>query len=121
MSLFVIGSQSGASAQFIVNFLICVEAVPLAGLNILGFQPGTVKKGKETNIYYSLKHFVRMNDVLMDTAHTFGVERKYNEFVVINASEGFQQDDSMMVQSPQASPVEVLEQVSTLRSSSLAR
>ncbi|QDZ22137.1 subunit alpha of organic solute transporter [Chloropicon primus] len=97
------GLNSGASGDFIVNFLICFECVILAGLNILGFPPGTVKKGKETNIVHSLKHFVRMNDVLMDTAHTFLPNQKYSEFVVINAHEGFQQDEE---QSPSPEPTQ---------------
>ena len=51
-----------------------------------------MRKGKETNAFHSLKHCVRMNDVLMDTAHTFLPSQKYSEFVVINAQEGFQED-----------------------------
>lgn len=94
------GMDSGESGSFLVNFLICVEAVPLAGLNILGFPPGTVKKGKETNVWHSLKHFVRMSDVLMDTAHTFAPGQKYQEFVVINAQEGFHQEEDLASPSP---------------------
>ena len=56
------------------------------------FWPSIVRKGKETNAFHSLKHCVRMNDVLMDTAHTFLPSQKYSEFVVINAQEGFQED-----------------------------
>lgn len=77
------GLDASRSAQFVLNFLICVECFPLAALNVLAFQPGTVKKGKETKVYHSLKHFVRINDVLMDTAHTFALNQDYKEFVVI--------------------------------------
>jgi len=86
------------SAAFVQNFLICVESVLLALLNVVGFPPGTVIKGKESNVVHSLKHFVQMNDVLLDTAATF--DPNYKEFVPIEMSEGFHVVDSPVPPAP---------------------
>uniref|UniRef100_A0A7S2Z4H8 Uncharacterized protein n=1 Tax=Chloropicon laureae TaxID=464258 RepID=A0A7S2Z4H8_9CHLO len=84
------GIDAGASGVFVTNFLLCIECAPLAILFVVGFPPGTVKKGKETDVRVALKHFLQVRDVLMDTAYAFNPN--YKEFVVIEASEGFQGD-----------------------------
>ncbi len=94
------GVDAGASGVFLTNFLLCIETAPLAILFVVGFPPGTVKKGKETEVRHALKHFLQVRDVLMDTAYAFNPN--YKEFVVIEASEGLQ---GSLDESPVPSPL----------------
>lgn len=78
------GTNNASSAVLLQSFLICVECLPLALLNFVGFPPSRVLPGAKTSIVKSLKHFIKINDVVIDA--TTNVNRRYSEFTSLGHS-----------------------------------